>query len=91
MCCKTLHCSRECIDDELYVLGGHPLNGFLNHMVSILVLDALEDVVFEFFDQLSLLVGQDMFEGLTRQTGVKQGERDGTYLLNNSTSIHLQR
>ena len=54
----------EGIDNELDVLSGYSFNGFLDHVVAILVLDALQHIVFKFFDQLSLLVSKDMFESL---------------------------
>ena len=74
MRCQALHRSCEGIDDELYVLGWHPFNSLLNHMISVLVLYAFEHVVFELFDQLRLLVGQDMFERLDLSIGVQKGD-----------------
>lgn len=56
VCRKALHCASECIDDELNVLGGHSLDGFLNDVVSILVFHTSKYMIFKFFDQLRLLV-----------------------------------
>ena len=40
----------ESIDDERNVLRGNSLDGLLDHMIPILVLDALEYLVLELFD-----------------------------------------
>ena len=59
-------------------------------MISVLILYAFQDMVFEFFDQLRLLVGQDVFEGLDGLELALRVEKGGTTnLLNDSTAIHL--
>lgn len=52
------------MDDELYMLGGYPLNGLLDDMVTILVFDTWEDMFFKLLDQLGLLIGQNVLESL---------------------------
>ena len=54
----------EGVDNERYVLCGNPLDSLLDHMVSILILDALEHLVLEFLDQCSLLVHKNMLKSL---------------------------
>ena len=61
---QNLHLTSEGVDNELDVLSGYSFNGFLDYVVAILVLDAFQHIVFELFDQLSLLIGKDMFESL---------------------------
>lgn len=56
--------SSERMDDELYMLGGYPLDGLLNDMVTILVFDTWEDMFFKLLDQLGLLIGQNVLESL---------------------------
>ena len=63
---QLLNVAGERVDDELDVFGRNPLESFLNHMVSILILDAFEDIVLKFPNQLRLLVGQDVFQSLRR-------------------------
>ena len=89
MGCETLHCPCECIDDEPYMFGGHPLDGLLNHVIPILVLNTFENVILKFFNQLRLLIGQDVFKSLDMLGHFQENRRDRTDLLNNSTSIHL--
>lgn len=61
---QTVDLASESIDNELDVLGWDSFDGFLHHMVSILILNTLEHVVLKFLNQLSLLVRQDVFESL---------------------------
>lgn len=56
--------ASEGINDELYVLGGDPLNGFLDNVIAVLILDALEDVCLQLPNQFCLLVREDVLEGL---------------------------
>lgn len=61
---QAMHLTGECIDDELNVDGRNPLDGLLYHMIAILVLDAFKHILFEFSNQLRLLIGQNMFQSL---------------------------
>lgn len=65
------------MDDELYMLGGDPLDGFLNDMITILVLDTMEDMFFKLFDQLRLLIGQNVLERLQEVNFVERIVRRG--------------
>jgi len=38
------------MDDELYMFGGDPLDGFLDDMVTVLVFDTREDMLFKLLD-----------------------------------------
>jgi hypothetical protein len=65
--------NRECVylplegfDDESDVLGWDALDGLLDNMVAILVLDALENIRSKFLGKLGLLIGKDMFQSLFR-------------------------
>lgn len=71
---------RERVDDEPNVLRRYPFDGFLDHVVPVLVFDALEHVLFELLDQLRLLIDQDVLESLIesepgRRTRPTTGER----------------
>jgi len=72
---KNVHLPPESINDKLQVLCRDTLDGLLNHMVAILIFDALHHIGFELFHELRLLVGKYMFESF----------------LNNSTPVHLHR
>ena len=61
---QFLHVTSEGVNDELDMFGGYSLESFLDHVVPVLILDAFEHVVLKFPDQLRLLVGQDVFQGL---------------------------
>ena len=50
MCRKSLHLSCESVDDELDVLSWDPLDGLLYNMISILILDASQNVFFQLLD-----------------------------------------
>ena len=56
--------TRKGVDDELDMLRWHSFDGFLDYMVSILIFDAQYHVVFELFDELCLLVSEDVFKSL---------------------------
>lgn len=53
------------VDDERNVLSRDPLDSLLNHMITVLVLDAFQNLVLELLDQAGLLIDQDVLEGLT--------------------------
>lgn len=63
---QFLHLTLEGIDDELHIFGRYSLNGLLNHMVTILISYTLENTRLKLFDHGSLLISQDVFEGLWR-------------------------
>lgn len=63
---EVLHLSHESVHDESNRVWWAALNSLLNYMVSILVFDAFDDVVFQFVDQSRLLVCQNMFNGLVQ-------------------------
>ena len=64
MCGKSMDLSLEGLNDELNVLGWNSLDGLLNYVVAILVLDAFQDIWLEFSHKLSLLVGKNVLQGL---------------------------
>ncbi len=67
---QAVHLTRERVDDELDVHRRHPLDGLLDHMVPVLIFDAFEHMLFEFFDQLRLLVRQNMLQRLRGLAGM---------------------
>ena len=63
---QLLNVTSEGVNDELDMVRGYSLESFLDHMVPVLILDAFEDVVLKLSDQLRLLVGQDVFQSLSK-------------------------
>lgn len=51
MCSQALHLSSERIDDELYVLGRHPLDSLLYNVITVLIFDAPQHVLLKLFHQ----------------------------------------
>lgn len=68
MSCQSVNLTPECFNDELYVLGWDTFNGFLYNVVTILVLDTLENIGVQFLGKLGLLIGEHMFECLERMS-----------------------
>lgn len=66
---QFLNVTSKGTNDELYMCSWYSLESFLDHMVPILILDAFENVVLKFSNQLRLLVGQDMFQSLRNVSG----------------------
>ncbi len=61
---KNVHLALEGFDDELNVLSRHTLNGFLHHVIAVLIFDALQDIDLQLFHQLGLLISEDVLQGL---------------------------
>jgi hypothetical protein len=61
---KDVDLAPEGFDDELNVFSRNTLDGLLNYMIAILVLDALENVGLELFNKFRLLICEDMFQSL---------------------------
>ena len=61
---QALDLASERIDNKLNVLCRNSFYSFLDHVVPILVFNALEDIVLKFLDKLSLLIRQDVFKSL---------------------------
>lgn len=64
--CQRMHLVGEGIYDEVNVFGRNALDGFLNDMIPVLILDTLEDVALQLFNQLGLLVDEDVLESLRK-------------------------
>lgn len=64
MSSQTLNLSSKGVDDELDVLCRYTLDSFLNDVITVLIFDALENLMLQFLHQGRLLVGQNMFNGL---------------------------
>ena len=87
---QFLNVAGEGVDDELYMFSGYSLESFLNDMISILILDAFENVVLKFPNQLRLLVGQNVFQSLCRlDERAKSKGFKGNNLLHYTATIHL--
>ena len=41
---------EDCLNDEVNLIGWHTLDAFLNHMISILIIDAINDRIFQFLN-----------------------------------------
>lgn len=92
MCGQTVNLSRESIYDELNMFCWYPFDCFLYHVISILVFDALEHIVLEFFHKRCLLIGQNVLESLDELVEPRKNRDSAwTYLLYDSTAIHLLR
>lgn len=61
---EKVNVASECIDDELNLSCGNTFDGLLHHMVAILITNAFQDVRVEFFDKLSLLISENIFQSL---------------------------
>ena len=62
-----VHLVGKGVDDERDMLGGNALYGLLDHMVTILVLDASQDLVLKLLDEVCLLINEDVLESLNGQ------------------------
>lgn len=65
MCCQTMYLSGERVNNELDMFCRDSLDSLLNNMITVLVLDTFEHMVFELFDQKSLLIGKDVLQSLS--------------------------
>ena len=59
-----MYLTPERLDHKLYLLRGNTLDGFLYDVVTILILDTLENIGVQLAGKLGLLIGEDMFECL---------------------------
>jgi hypothetical protein len=60
-------------------------------MVPAGILDTLEDVKFQLFDEHGLLFWQNILDGLSKPSGKVDKVPCNTYFLNHSTAVHLKR
>lgn len=63
---KDVDLAPEGIDHELNVLSWHTLDSLLHNVISILVLDTLKNIGLELFNELSLLIRQNVFKSLEK-------------------------
>lgn len=63
--------------DETDVFRGDALNGLLDDVVAVLILDAGEDVALQLFDDADLLIKQDVVEDLFHISTGAIGGRNG--------------
>ena len=61
---EMMNLAGESIDNECDVLSRDSLDGLLNDMIAVLILDAFQNLVLKLLDQGSLLVNQYMLERL---------------------------
>lgn len=87
--CQFLYMTSEGVDDKLDMFSRYSLERFLNHMVPVLILDAFENVVLKFPNQLRLLVGQDVFQSLRKLVESKIKRLSRTNLLHYAATVHL--
>ena len=90
---QAVHLACKCVDDELNMHRRNPLDGLLYDMIAVLIFDAFEHMLFEFSNQLRLLIGQNMLKGLI--TLARQRDPPfsfpPTHLLDHPAPVHLQR
>lgn len=72
---EMLNLASESLEDERDVVGVTTLDGFLNDVISVLVLDAPQNVLFQLADKRSLLIIQNMLESLL---ALVDGKTEGT-------------
>lgn len=86
-----LHLSLECADHKLGILRGNFLNGFLDDVIPVVVLNTLNNAWFKLFDQRNLLVGEDMLQGLCTVSLCLHDGIAETHLLDYTTPIRVYR
>ena len=86
---QALDLSGKGMDDKLDVLCWYPLDGLLNDMVAVLVLDTLQDLVLQFLYERCLLIDQDVFDCLYLSATTMSVVWSCTDLLDDSTTVHL--
>lgn len=62
-----MYLSGESVNNELDVFCRDSFDSLLNNMIAVLVLDTFEHMIFQLFNQDSLLVGKDMLQRLSSQ------------------------
>lgn len=62
--CKNMHLASEGVDYESNMVRWYTFDGFLDHVVAILILHTFHDFWLEFFHKLRLLICKDMFKRL---------------------------
>jgi hypothetical protein len=69
---QMLNLTSESLENKRNVVSVATLDGLLDDMVSVLVLDTSQDVLFQFANQRCLLIIENMLESLIRSvSGVK--------------------
>ena len=89
---QVLNLTSKCLEHKRYVVSMASLDGLLDNVVSVLILDASQDILFQFAHKRRLLIVEYMLESLTGLVSGDKTEIDhGTNLLYNTTTIHLER
>lgn len=65
---QMLNLASESLEDKRYVVGVTTLDGLLNDMISVLILDASQDIFFQFSNKRGLLIVKYMLESLELQS-----------------------
>lgn len=89
---KLTDSSFEAVHDESDIFAGNQLNNLLHDMVSVLVLQDLEDFRLQLTHELGLLLDENVFKCLKYSISLGRlylGRLGGTNLLNYSASVHL--
>ena len=50
VCGQRVHLASKGVEDEGNVFGGYSFDGFLDHMIAVLILDAFQNIGFKLFD-----------------------------------------
>lgn len=66
---KSIHLPFESVDYKLHILGRNSFDGFLDHVIAILISNTFQDMVLKLLDHRSLLISEDMFQCLYKLAG----------------------
>ena len=70
---QMLNLASERLEDERYVFGVATLDGLLDDVVPVLILDASQNIFFQFANERGLLIVEYMFKSLTRSVSGARG------------------
>lgn len=62
---ESTNLSVNGVEDELHASGVETLDGLLDNMVAVLVLNTSQDMRFQFLNKLGLLVTENVFQSLS--------------------------
>ena len=70
---QMLNLASERLEDERYVFGVATLDGLLDDVVPVLILDASQNIFFQFANERGLLIVEYMFKSLTHSVSGARG------------------
>jgi len=88
---KSTNLSVNGVEDELHASGIETLDGLLDDMVAVLVLDTSQDMRFQFLNKLGLLIAENVLQSLSLSAWPAKIRVGESHFLNNPAAVHLQR